>query len=182
MSNVNVSEIEGVNLSHVGFSSDLRGQFIKFHPKDFLRDNLDSLAVSVNPKVGTIRGIHLQIEPFAEEKIVTCIQGSTFEVIIDIRPNSESFGKIATFELSRENANQVYLPKGIAHGFQTLMPDTIVQYFLTSKYSPEYSYSINPLKDLDIVWPIKEVSISEKDSRGVSLTFAAKKYAESLRT
>lgn len=182
MSNININDIEGVYLTPVGFSSDLRGQFIKFHPENFLHDKLDSVAVSINPKVGTIRGIHLQIEPFAEEKIVTCIQGSTFEVIIDIRPNSKSFGKIATFELSRENSNQVYLPKGVAHGFQTLMPETIVQYFLTSKYSPEYSYSIDPLGDLGIDWPIKKLSISERDMRGVPLAFAAKKYAESLWT
>ena len=182
VSNIDVSGIEGVRLVQAVTSSDSRGRFIKFHPENFLHDKLDSVAVSINPKAGTIRGIHLQIEPFAEEKIVTCIQGSTFEVIIDIRPESKSFGKIATFELSRENANQVYLPKGVAHGFQTLMPDTIVQYFLTSYYSPESSYSIDPFGDLGIDWPLKELSISEKDAQGVSLEYAAQKYAESLNS
>ena len=182
VSYINLTDIEGVRLVQAVTSSDSRGRFLKFHPENFLHDKLDSVAVSINPKAGTIRGIHLQIEPFAEEKIVTCIQGSTFEVIIDIRPNSKSFGKIATFELSRENANQVFLPKGIAHGFQTLMPDTIVQYFLTSHYSPESSYSIDPFGDLDIDWPLKELSISEKDAQGVPLAYAAQKYAESLNS
>ena len=182
MSYIELSDIEGVKLVQAISSSDSRGRFIKFHPHNFLYDRLDSVAVSINPKAGTIRGIHLQIEPFAEEKIVTCIQGSTFEVIIDIRPNSKSFGKIATFELSRENANQVFLPKGIAHGFQTLMPDTILQYFLTSQYSLESSFSIDPFGDLSIDWPLKELSISERDAQGVSLAYAAQKYAESLNS
>ena len=182
VSYIELSDIEGVKLVQAFSSSDSRGLFIKFHPENFLHSKLDSIAVSINPKAGTIRGIHLQIEPFAEEKIVTCIQGSTFEVVIDIRPNSKSFGKIATFELSRESANQVYLPKGVAHGFQTLIPDTIIQYSLTSKYSPESSYSIDPLGDLGIDWPLKELSISEKDAQGVSLAYAAQKYAESLNS
>ena len=180
VSSIDFSNIEGVKLVQAVSSSDSRGRFIKFHPENFLHDKLESVAVSINPKVGTIRGIHFQIEPFAEEKIVTCIQGSTFEIIIDIRPGSKSFGKIATFELSQENANQVYLPKGVAHGFQTLMSNTIVQYFLTSQYSPESSYSIDPFGELGIDWPLKERSVSEKDAQGVSLTYAAEKYAESL--
>lgn len=180
MSHINPTDIEGVKLAQAISSSDSRGLFMKFHPEELFRDELSSVAVSINPKAGTIRGIHLQVEPFAEEKIVTCLQGSTFEVIIDIRPNSKSFGKVATFELSRENANQIYLPKGIAHGFQTLMPETIVQYFLTSQFSLESSYSIDPFSDLGIDWPLKELLISEKDRQGVSLTYAVQMYVESL--
>jgi dTDP-4-dehydrorhamnose 3,5-epimerase len=174
------NNIEGIEVNKVAYFSDLRGIFIKFEPKKFIDTRFTTVATSINPLVGTIRGIHLQVEPYAEEKIVTCIQGSTFEVIIDLRPNSRSFGKIATFELSQENRLQVYLPKGIAHGFQTLTPQTIVQYCLTSQYSPEFSYSIDPFGDVEIAWPLKEVSISEKDVRGVSVSFAAQKYAESL--
>ena len=180
MSYINITEIEGVKLIQAIYANDSRGSFIKFHPDNLLFEKLNTVAVSINPKAGTIRGIHLQVEPFAEEKIVSCIQGSTFEVIVDIRPNSGSFGKVATFELSQENAKQVYLPKGIAHGFQTLLPDTIVHYFLTSQYSTESSYSIDPFGDLDIAWPISELLISEKDTKGVSLEYAAQKYAESL--
>ena len=180
MSHINVAEIEGVKLIQAIYANDSRGDFFKFHPDNFLFEKLTTVAVSINPKAGTIRGIHLQVEPFAEEKIISCIQGSTFEVIVDIRPYSRSFGKVATFELSQKNAKQVYLPKGIAHGFQTLLPDTIVHYFLTSQYSTESSYSIDPFGDLNIDWPISEFLISEKDTKGVSLEYAAQKYAESL--
>lgn len=175
-----LNKIEGVEVSKAAYSSDSRGQFVKFEPNKFLEAALTTVAISINPLAGTIRGIHLQVEPYAEEKLVTCSQGSTFEVIIDLRPNSASFGKISTFELSQENRLQVYLPKGIAHGFQTLTPQTIVQYCLTSEYSPEFSYSIDPLSDLGINWPLDERSISDRDANGVSFSIAAQKYAESL--
>ena len=176
----NVAEIPGVKLTRAFNSNDSRGSFIKFIPQNFLHKNLDSVAVSINPQAGTIRGIHFQVEPFAEEKIISCIQGSSFEVILDVRPKSPSFGKIATIELSQENLLQVYLPKGVAHGFQTLLPNTVIHYCLTSKYTPEYSYSINPFGDLKIDWPLKEILISEKDALGVSFALAARAYADSL--
>jgi dTDP-4-dehydrorhamnose 3,5-epimerase len=178
---VDFSEIEGVKLLESTSTNDSRGSFVKFHPGKVLFDRLNYVAVSINPKVGTIRGLHFQVEPFAEEKIVSCIQGSTFEVILDIRPNSKSFGKVATFQLTPESGMQVYLPKGIAHGFQTLSPETIVHYCLTSEYSSQSSITINPFGDLGIDWPIKSYSISEKDIKGASLQYAARKYVESLK-
>ena len=180
MTNSQETEIEGVILVQAKHSTDFRGSFVKFHPDELLKGKMTSVAVSTNPRVGTIRGLHLQVEPFAEEKIVTCIQGSIFEVVVDIRPDSKSFGVVETFELSQESAHQIYLPKGIAHGFQTLLPDTIVHYFLTSRYSPESSYSIDPFGDLGIEWPINDRTVSEKDAKGVTFEFAAQKYVESL--
>jgi len=178
--NIEVSQIEGVRLTQISSVADSRGNFIKILPSVFFQNTLDSVAYSTNLRAGTIRGIHFQIEPNSEEKIITCVQGSTFEVVIDIRPDSESFGGIATFELSQENGKQVYLPRGIAHGFQTLVDDTILQYCLTAKYSPESSYSIDPFGDTGIRWPMEDYSISTRDSSGVSFSFAAQKYAESL--
>ena len=180
MTSVQVSEIEGVRVTKSITASDSRGTFIKVQPFREFQNNLDSVAVSVNPKLGTIRGLHFQIAPFAEEKIITCIQGTIFDVIVDIRPQSRTFGKWATFELSAKNGVQSYLPKGIAHGFQTLQPDTIIQYCLTAAYSPEFAYSIDPFGELQINWPLKEFSISEKDASGFSFSTAAYKYAESL--
>jgi dTDP-4-dehydrorhamnose 3,5-epimerase len=181
MSTNKVSVIDGVRITQFKSVSDVRGTFVKLHPSRDLGNSLDSVALSFNPNLGTIRGLHFQVEPYAEEKLVSCVQGRVFDVIVDLRPSSQTFGKWTSFELSAENALQAYLPKGIAHGFQTLMPDTIVQYFLTSQYSPESSYSIAPLGDLGIDWPLKELSISEKDSQGVSLAYAAQKYAESIK-
>lgn len=143
---------------------------------------MDSIAISINPRVGTIRGIHFQIAPYAEEKIVACIQGSVFDVIVDIRPGSKTYGKYATFELNATDRLQVYLPTGIAHGFQTLQPDTIMQYCLGAKYSPEFAFSMDPFGELKIDWPLKEFLISDKDANGLSFSIAAEKYAKSLES
>lgn len=180
MIGIAAAEIEGVRVTESNSSSDSRGTFIKIQPSLEFQDGLDSIAASINPKVGTIRGLHFQIAPYAEEKIVICIQGSIFDVIVDIRPESKTFGKCATFELSAKNGIQVYLPEGIAHGFQTLQPDTIIQYCLGATYSPGFAYSIDPFGELNINWPLKEFSISEKDAIGLSFSAAAAKYAQSL--
>jgi len=180
MSSFDVNGIEGVQLTKLNAVSDARGSFIKFEPAQQLLSNLDSFAFSINPKAGTIRGLHFQVEPYAEEKIITCVQGSIFDAIIDLRPDSKSLGRVATFELSSSNGMQVFLPKGIAHGFQTLTQDTIVHYCLTSKYSSESSYSINPFGNLGIAWPMLDFLVSEKDADGISLPFAAQQFAKSL--
>jgi dTDP-4-dehydrorhamnose 3,5-epimerase len=124
--------------------------------------------------------MHFQIEPFAEEKLITCIQGSIFDVIVDLRPHSLTYGKWASFELSATNSLQLYLPKGVAHGFQTLVPDSIVHYCLSSTYSRESSFAINPFGDLEIPWPIKKSIFSERDASGLSLSEAGQKYSLSL--
>lgn len=176
-----VSEIEGVRITQVKLAIDDRGSFMKFHPSVELVNTLDSVAISFNPKLGTIRGLHFQIEPFAEEKLVSCLYGSIFDVIVDLRPNSTTFGKWTSFELSAENSKQAYLPKGVAHGFQTLAPDSIVHYSLSASYSPESSYAINPFGELGINWPLATLSVSEKDVNGIEFLVAADKYANSLK-
>ena len=181
MASNRVSVIDGVRINQFKLTTDIRGTFIKLHPLVELGNSLDSVALSFNPNSGTIRGLHFQVEPFAEEKLISCVQGSVFDVIVDLRPSSQTFGKWTSFELSTENALQAFLPKGIAHGFQTLVPDSIIHYGLGASYSAESSYSIDPFGDLGIDWPLKDFSISEKDVRGVSLSFAAQKYAESLK-
>lgn len=182
MKSIPAAEIQGVRIIDSNPTSDFRGTFIKIQPNLEFQDEFNSVATSINPRVGTIRGIHFQISPFAEEKIVTCIQGSIFDVIVDIRPESKTFGNFASFELNAENGIQLYLPTGIAHGFQTIHSDTIIQYCLTSTHSPKYAYSINPFGDLNINWPIKEFSISEKDANGLTFSAAAAKYALSLES
>lgn len=177
-----VAKIDGVRHTQMNLASDSRGSFIKFHPYLEISDQLGSIAISFNPKSGTIRGLHFQVEPFAEEKLVSCLQGSIFDVIVDLRPNSITFGKWTSFELSSENLQQAYLPKGIAHGFQTLVPDSIVHYSLSASYSPEASYAINPFGDLGVNWPLETHSISERDVGGIELSVAAQKYAESLKS
>ena len=176
-----VSEIDGIRITEAMSVTDARGTFVKFQPLKDLESPLDSVALSINPNLGTVRGMHFQVEPFAEEKLVTCIQGSIFDVIVDLRPNSRTFGKWASFELTAVNALQAYLPKGIAHGYQTLMPNSIIHYSLSATYAPEYSYAIDPFGDLGVEWPIKVHLVSERDANGISLFSAGQKYAESLK-
>lgn len=175
-----ISEIEGVVVREFQSKSDFRGTFIKFNPGRLNLENLDSLAISINPKKGTLRGMHFQTEPFSEEKIVTCIRGSVFDVIIDIRPDSKTFGEVGVLQLSAESALQLYLPKGVAHGFQTLQDDSVLHYLLSSPFSPQHSFSINPLELGSIPWPLETTLIADKDSTGISLEFATKIYADSL--
>lgn len=182
MSRTPLIEFEGVRLSNSDSSTDIRGTLLKIEPHKVLDESLGSVAISLNPLVGTIRGLHFQIEPFAEEKIVSCLQGSIFDVIIDIRPNSKTFGRWSSFELSSENGLYAFLPKGIAHGFQSLQPNTIIHYCLTSTYSQESAISINPFGGIGIDWPISKITISEKDAAGMALPAAALKYAASLGT
>ena len=179
MMEVSPLEIDGVKFSQVQAFQDNRGRFLKTLPNTLLQTPLESIALSLNPRVGTIRGIHFQIEPFSEEKVITCVQGSTYEVIVDLRPKSHTLGKKAFFELSQTNGLQVYLPKGIAHGFQTLSPDTVTQYCMTSQFNPEFSFSISPIGELNIEWPIKDYMISDKDRGGISVDFAIEQYWKS---
>ena len=176
-----VNEIKGVQISPSKPETDHRGTFLKFEPNQFFVEKLDSIAISINPASGTIRGLHFQVEPFAESKLVTCIQGAIFDVVVDLRENSETFGKWAFTELSEANSLQIFLPKGVAHGFQTLVPDSIVHYVLGASYAPDFSYSIDPFGDLDISWPIVPHIISDKDLSGVSFSTASQKYSNSLR-
>lgn len=181
MTQISVTEIDGVRITKSVSTSDSRGSFIKAEPTKEFENTLGCIAISLNPNLGTLRGLHFQIEPFAEEKIVLCVQGSIFDVILDIRPQSKTFGRWATFDLSSANGLQLYLPKGIAHGFQTLEPNTIIQYCLTSSYSKEAAFSINPLCDLGINWPLKESLISDRDASGLLFSDAAKIYAQALK-
>ena len=181
MREVDASKIDGIRVTSVNSVTDFRGTFSKIHPPVEFQNNLDSVANSINPKKGTVRGIHFQVEPFAEEKIITCLQGAIFDVFVDLRPHSNTFGKWAGLELSQTNGLQVFLPKGIAHGFQTLNPNTIVQYFLSASFSAESSFSIDPFGDLGIEWPIAKHFVSDKDASGVTFSFGAQKYAASIK-
>ena len=107
-----MNEIEGVRITPTKLVADDRGIFVKFHPQNDFVSTLDSIALSFNPILGTIRGMHFQTEPYAEEKLVTCIQGAIFDVIVDLREDSKTFGKWASIELSSTNHLQAFLPKG----------------------------------------------------------------------
>jgi dTDP-4-dehydrorhamnose 3,5-epimerase len=176
-----ISEIDGIVVKEIKTVADTRGSFGKFDPSAEFESSSDSIAFSVNPDVGIIRGLHFQIEPFAEEKLITCVQGAVFDVVVDLRSGSKTFGKWASIELSMKNSLMLYLPKGIAHGFQTLEPNSIVLYSLSAPYSSDFAYAINPFGELGVDWPVKVHTISERDVNGISLSTACNKYADSLK-
>jgi dTDP-4-dehydrorhamnose 3,5-epimerase len=175
-----VAKIDGVRIIQIQSAFDSRGSFSKFHPLSEIANPLNSVALSFNPITGTVRGLHFQVDPFAEEKLVTCIQGSIFDVIVDLRPSSKTFGKWTSFDLNATNLFQMYLPKGIAHGFQTLEPNSIVHYCLTAEYAPNSSYVIDPFGDLDISWPMDTSNVSERDKSGLTFSNAAQKYTAAI--
>ncbi len=116
-------------------------------------------------KTGTVRGMHFQVDPHAEVKVVRAQWGAVYDVIIDMRPHSSTYLQWEGFELSFENRRQLYVPRGFAHGYQTLADHTIVGYLCSASYVPEsnggYRYD-DPA--FGIKWPLPVTEISAKDS------------------
>lgn len=129
-----------------------------------LNPNLVQCNVSYNHKKGTVRGMHLQIPPFAEAKLVRCTQGAIYDVIIDLRPESPTYLQWIGVELTARNRSALFVPEGFAHGFQTLEDDTEVFYQMSEFYSPECSrgYRWND-PTFNIQWPLPVSVISTKD-------------------
>lgn len=175
MRKVNLTDIQGVLVCTGKESTDQRGSFIKFFEKDIYQSNgfdpnLNSLAISTNIEAGTVRGLHFQSPPFEEEKLIVCLQGRIFDVIVDLRENSQTLGKWASIELSDSEPLSLSLPKGIAHGYQTLTPGVRILYGLSSEFNQDHSHSLDYADDdLDIKWPLPINQISIKDSNGASL-------------
>jgi dTDP-4-dehydrorhamnose 3,5-epimerase len=129
-----------------------------------LETKLVQCNISSNNKRGTLRGMHYQLPPFAETKLVRCIRGAIYDVIIDLRPDSASFLQWYGVELSAENRRMLYVPTGFAHGFQTLADDTELFYQMSEYYAPDQARGLrwnDPL--FNIGWPLAIESISAKD-------------------
>jgi dTDP-4-dehydrorhamnose 3,5-epimerase len=149
--------------------SDDRGFFARvFCEREFADHGLATRFVQVNNSLarekGTLRGMHYQLPPSAEAKVVRCIRGSLHDVIIDLREESASFGQHFEIGLSAENRTMLYVPKGFAHGFITLEANTEAFYFADEFYDPERERGIrwNDPR-FGIEWPLEPAVISEKD-------------------
>ena len=120
--------------------------------------------MSYSAQKGTLRGMHYQLEPHAEIKVVHCIRGALCDIIVDVRQDSPTYLKHEAFELTAENHRQLYVPRGFAHGFVTLTDDVEVSYLVSARYasSAERGLRFDDPR-LGIVWPIDPVVISEKD-------------------
>lgn len=148
---------------------DDRGFFARaFCEKEFGAKGLATRFVQVNNSLsaqrGTLRGMHYQLAPKAETKLVRCIRGALHDVILDLRRGSPTFGKSFGAELSADNRRMMYVPKGFAHGFVTLSDDTEAFYFADEFYGPEQERGVrwNDPR-FGIAWPIAPVVISDKD-------------------
>ena len=150
--------------------TDERGYFTRTFCRDTFKDkgllcDFPQSNISYNKLKGTLRGMHFQNEPFAEGKIVRCTRGKIFDVVVDIRPASETYGKWVGFELSAENGQSLYIPPGFAHGFVVLSASADFEYKCTDYYDPSDEDSIlwnDP--DLNIPWPIAHPVLSTKDA------------------
>ncbi len=150
---------------------DERGFFARtFCKKEFaesgISNDLVQSNISFNRKSGTIRGMHYQVEPFAESKIVSCYAGEIYDVIIDLRKTSDTYCQWYGVLLSSENYKSLFVPGGFAHGFQTLKDNTLIHYQMGEFYMPDYARGIrwnDPM--FNILWPMEKVIVSEKDSQ-----------------
>jgi dTDP-4-dehydrorhamnose 3,5-epimerase len=148
---------------------DERGYFERtFCKKEFEDHGLDSTVIqcnaSYNKHKGTLRGMHYQTAPFQEVKLVRCIAGSIYDVIIDLRPGSPTYCQWFATELTSTNGRAIYIPGGFAHGFQTLEDNSMVLYNMSSFYSPEHARGVrwnDPA--FNIQWPHNDPIISQKD-------------------
>ncbi len=178
MSRVELSQISGAMALKVGRNYDERGFFEKIFDKSMfasykLNTQIDSIAISSNTNIGTLRGLHFQSPPFAEDKIVSCIAGSIFDVVVDLRFDSPTFCKWAAVTLESDDEQVLYLPAGVAHGFQTLEDNSSVLYGITTAYNPASAHSIRYSDpELNISWPIPVGIVSKKDAEGLSLADA----------
>lgn len=115
-------------------------------------------------KMGTVRGLHLQLPPSAETKIVTCLQGKVFDVIVDVRGGSPTFGRWWGIQLSGDGVTAVLVPKGCAHGLQTLAPDVQMLYQHSTAYDADCEAGLNPLDpELAVKWPAPVAEMSSRD-------------------
>jgi len=129
-----------------------------------LNPRLAECSTSFNHRRGTLRGLHYQIAPHEEAKLVRCTHGAIHDVIVDVRPDSPSFGRWAAVELSARNRRMLYVPEGVAHGFLTLEDCTEVFYQISAGYSPEHGRGVrwnDPA--LAIAWPVAPAVISPRD-------------------
>lgn len=159
---------------------DERGFFTEtYNAATFAAKGIDTTFVqdnhSYSAKAGTLRGLHYQLQPRAQAKLVRVVRGRVFDVVVDLRRGSPTFAKWLGIELSAEKGNQILVPAGFAHGFVTLEPDTEVLYKVSDFYSPDHDRAIrfdDPA--IGINWPVNSLDLllSEKDRRAPLLAEA----------
>jgi dTDP-4-dehydrorhamnose 3,5-epimerase len=163
------TSLDGAYLVHTEPMQDRRGFFARtFCEKEFgthgLETSFPQHSVSFSLRKGTVRGMHFQRAPHGEVKLVRCLSGAIHDVIIDVRPGSQTFRQWQAFELSAENRDQLYIPEGFAHGFQTLSDDVLVNYLISEFYAPDAAAGFRyDDAAFGISWPLPVSEIADKD-------------------
>ncbi len=161
--------ISGAHLIEVEPARDERGFFARSFCADTFRAHglegaFAQAGISYNILCGTLRGLHYQLPPHSEVKTVRCTRGRVFDVIADLRPTSATFGETFQVELSAENRRTLYIPRGCAHGFQTLQDDVELVYHMTAAYAPEAARGVRwDDPQLGIAWPLAPRVLSDAD-------------------
>lgn len=149
---------------------DERGYFLRTYCAESLAEHgitarFVQCSISSNRLSGTLRGLHYQDEPHGEDKLVRCIRGAVQDVLVDLRPLSNTFGQWVAVDLTERNSRAVYIPKGFAHGFQALEDDTELLYQISAGYQPGFARGIRyDDPSLAIPWPLPVTSISARDA------------------
>ena len=161
--------LKGAYLIDLEKKGDDRGFFARaFCEKEFGKHSLSTHFVQINNSLsaqsGTLRGMHYQLAPKGETKLVRCIRGGLHDVILDLRKDSPTFLKSFGADLTADNRRMMYVPKGFAHGFITIQPDTEAFYFVDEFYAPEHERGVrwNDPK-FKILWPAQPTVLSDKD-------------------
>ena len=163
------TKLKGAFIIDIDALEDERGFFARSWCEDEFREHglnprLVQCNISFNKKRGTLRGMHFQVAPFAEVKVVRCTMGALCDVIIDLRPNSPTFKQWVSVELTAENRRALYIPEDFAHGFQTLTDNTEVFYQMSEFFHPECARGVRWNDDaFGIIWPVLDMVISEND-------------------
>jgi dTDP-4-dehydrorhamnose 3,5-epimerase len=163
------TKLKGAFVINLKRLEDERGFFARtFCQKEFKEHGLNTQIaqanISYNKKRGTFRGMHMQLAPYEESKLIKCTRGAIYDVIIDMRISSDTYRQWIGVELTAENHQLLYVPEGFAHGFITLKNDTEVTYQMNQFYTPgsEKGFRWND-PAFSIVWPIQPILIAEKD-------------------
>lgn len=163
------TDVFGAKVIDASPHKDNRGRFMRaWCSREFTEHGLDFLPVQANMgfsfQTGTIRGMHFQEAPALEAKLVRCTRGCMFDVVLDLRPQSRSYGKWYGIELSAENGRMLYVPEGCAHGYQTLVDETEMYYMASQFYTPTAARGVrydDPA--FNIQWPLAATVVSEQD-------------------
>lgn len=162
-------KISGVWLIKAEPFKDSRGIFFRhFCQQEFAKNGLQARIlqtnVSKNDHKYTLRGMHYQLKPFQEHKIILCMSGAIYDIVVDLRPDSETFLKWISVELTSQEPLSLYIPAGCANGYLTLKDDTVILYYMSEFYSQE-AYRGFRYNDrlFNFIWPAEPVIISEKD-------------------